>query len=328
MGNPFRCLLSCIPKNKTQPYSKNITPYQPRPLLLSTGRVRLIGPAVLTSALTKSQLPPSLLSYLKTNASPKLLLKLMQTSKFFRFTEFPYKVISDLKFDGRLWTYRPLGLDKPYQNFEENDVGDKKLWITTRIYFSCGYPNFVHELISEIAACDVQYLTLQNQVISLDDFNILTSFGKIQSLGLLQSVVKYEDGRIVPIEEILTACKDHLLRFYFSFSDETLLNFSFETTRNIMNVINTEVLKSFTLCEIPEAFDIKTFFNDFMQKHPSIDYALLFKNGITNDLQKMLQGYVELIIKNRYNGHRPPFLQFPNQTEESTNTLKKLRNEM
>uniref|UniRef100_A0AC34GNC9 DUF38 domain-containing protein n=1 Tax=Panagrolaimus sp. ES5 TaxID=591445 RepID=A0AC34GNC9_9BILA len=44
-------------------------------------------------------LPESILFYIKHNAHPRFQLKLMQTSKYFRFKEFPYSVVRDIEYD-------------------------------------------------------------------------------------------------------------------------------------------------------------------------------------------------------------------------------------
>uniref|UniRef100_A0AC35FPV1 Uncharacterized protein n=1 Tax=Panagrolaimus sp. PS1159 TaxID=55785 RepID=A0AC35FPV1_9BILA len=253
-------------------------------------------------------LPEPILYYLKKNSNPKLLLKLMQISKYFSFKEFPYMVVKDL-FD-----YKVLDLSNV----------NKPLWITKGIYCYTKHVSLVSSLLSKVIVCDITNLRLANQIITLNEFKLLISSGNVKTFSFCYSHVEYENGETVPICEIMKLIP-YVTEFRWYLNTTVMSTFNSETVQNLIKVINPVILKTFRLMDIPETYDFNLFAT-FMDKNPLIDYYLDFHREIAREYSNMLQKFVDKKITT---SSKKPFLlkiRFPHQSEESVKHLKSLYN--
>uniref|UniRef100_A0A914QV88 Uncharacterized protein n=1 Tax=Panagrolaimus davidi TaxID=227884 RepID=A0A914QV88_9BILA len=143
-------------------------------------------------------LPEPILYYLKKNSNPKLLLKLMQISKYFCFKDFPYMVVKDLKYENTKWFYC-----EPYYEVLDLSNLKKPLWITKGINCYTEDVSLVSSLLSKVIVCDITKLGLDDQIITLNEFKLLISSGNVKTFSFFHSHVEYENGEIVPIDEIM-----------------------------------------------------------------------------------------------------------------------------
>uniref|UniRef100_A0A914QA00 DUF38 domain-containing protein n=1 Tax=Panagrolaimus davidi TaxID=227884 RepID=A0A914QA00_9BILA len=268
-------------------------------------------------------LPEPILCYLKKNSNPKLLLKLMQISKYFCFKEFPYMVVKDLKYERTKWSYC-----KPKYNFnyEVLDLSNlkKPLWITEEINCYTEDVSLISTLLSKVIVCDITNLWLFNQIITLNEFKLLISSGNVTTFSFSLSHVEYENGKTVPIEEIMKLIPN-VTEFRWSLDTPMMSTFNSETVQNLIKVINPSILKTFHLLIIPETFDFNLFAT-FMDKNPLIDYELDFDMHIAREYSKMLQKYVDKKIET---SSKKAFLFrifFPLQSKESVKHLESLYN--
>uniref|UniRef100_A0A914Q5F1 Uncharacterized protein n=1 Tax=Panagrolaimus davidi TaxID=227884 RepID=A0A914Q5F1_9BILA len=218
----------------------------------------------------------SVLYYLKKNGNPKLLLKLMQVSKYFCFKEFPYMVVDSLYYDHDITLLR-CG-DVLYDGKFESLV--KPLWITESIKLD--NPNdskLASKILSKIAVCDVKNLCLENQILDVGELKFYANCGSLESFVFRDSNVKYENGTVVPIEEILKLLPK-LKVFDWLLHGELASTFTSETTKSITELFDTSILESFCLMNIPGTFDFKLFAK-FMDANPKIDFFLHFARPIS-----------------------------------------------
>uniref|UniRef100_A0AC35GRT2 Uncharacterized protein n=1 Tax=Panagrolaimus sp. PS1159 TaxID=55785 RepID=A0AC35GRT2_9BILA len=266
-------------------------------------------------------LPEPIYYYLKKNANPKLLLKLMQISKYFCFKEFPYMVVKDLKYERTKWIYC-----KPKYNFDYEvlDLSNlkKPLWITKGINCYTEDVSLVSSLLSKVIACDITNLRLEDQIITLNEFKFLISSGNVKTFTFCYSHVEYENGEIVPIDKIMKLIPN-VTGFRWLLDTCMMSTFTSETVHSLIKVFNPSILKTFCLMNIPDTFDFNLFAT-FMDKNPFIDYELDFDILLPREYSKMLQKYVDKKIATSL---KKPFLLkilFPRQSEKSVKQLKSL----
>uniref|UniRef100_A0AC34GGR2 Uncharacterized protein n=1 Tax=Panagrolaimus sp. ES5 TaxID=591445 RepID=A0AC34GGR2_9BILA len=140
-------------------------------------RVRFRDPSVLEH-------PVDVLKWMKKNANPKMAFKLMKCCKFFQIPEFPYFVVKEVCYDKKKWTF--ITLDNEKHVFESIENITKKLWITKYLFFKS--KNLTSHLISKIGVCNVEMLSLINQVITYDEFQILTASGTVKDFHFFNSM--------------------------------------------------------------------------------------------------------------------------------------------
>uniref|UniRef100_A0AC35F6R6 Uncharacterized protein n=1 Tax=Panagrolaimus sp. PS1159 TaxID=55785 RepID=A0AC35F6R6_9BILA len=268
-------------------------------------------------------LPEPILYYLKKNSNPKLLLKLMQISKYFCFKEFPYMVVKDLQNVRKKWVY-----STPKYNFQSEvlDLSNvkKPLWITKGIICYTKDVSLVSSFLSKVIVCDITNLRLADQIITFNEFKLLISSGNVKNFDFFYSHVEYENGEIVPIDEIMKLISN-VTGFRWLLDTSMMSNFTSETVQDLIKVINPFILKKFCLESIPETFDFNLFAT-FMDKNPLIDYELDFDVLVPREYSNMLQNFVDKKIAT---SSKKPFLLkilFPRQSEESVKHLESLYN--
>uniref|UniRef100_A0A914PC13 F-box domain-containing protein n=1 Tax=Panagrolaimus davidi TaxID=227884 RepID=A0A914PC13_9BILA len=277
-------------------------------------------------------LPEPILYYLKKNANPKLLLKLMQVSKYFCFKEFPYFVVKDLKYEKTKWIYCKPKYNFNYQILDLSNL-KKPLWITNGINCYTENVSLVSSLLSKVIVCDILNLRLEDQIISLNEFKFLISSGNVKTFTFCYSHVEYESGKIVPIDEIMKLLPN-VTGFRWLLDSSMMSKFTSETVQNLIKFINPSILKTFCLMNIQETFDFKLFAT-FMDKNFSVDYELDFDILISHEYSNILQKYVNKKIETSAKKYFLLKMCFPRQSEKSIKFLKNIykfynqkRNEM
>uniref|UniRef100_A0AC34FUV7 Uncharacterized protein n=1 Tax=Panagrolaimus sp. ES5 TaxID=591445 RepID=A0AC34FUV7_9BILA len=245
----------------------------------------------------------------------------MQTSKYFRFKEFPYFVVKDLKYDQDKWLYCNGKYSWDYTMLYLGKLS-KPLWITKGINCYTEDHGLVSRLLPNAAVCDIKNLRLEDQIISFDEFKFLISSGNVEKLTLCYSHVMYENGQVVGIDEILQLLPN-VKQIRWLLDPETAATFTSETTQKLINNLSPSKLQSFCIMNIPESFDFNLF-AEFMIENPSIDYFLDFDILISNKYSAILQAYVDYIIQVSSTKYFPLHIRFPRQTEKSITCLRNL----
>uniref|UniRef100_A0AC34FEB8 Uncharacterized protein n=1 Tax=Panagrolaimus sp. ES5 TaxID=591445 RepID=A0AC34FEB8_9BILA len=259
--------------------------------------------------------PKPILYYLKKNAKPKLLLKLMKSSKLhFSFKEFPFFATHFLKTDKAKWIYFDQGTDEIKALDLENL--SKPLWITNGIDCSSREKTtIVSNLLSKTFICDIKYFRIVGRVLSMKQLKTLNSKNSIEYFTLYNSHVECCEGRIVKMDEIIR-CLPNVKTFLWLFSRTMVSMITPYATRKLIDSLNPSILTSFHLMNVPETFDFKLFAK-FMKKHPWIEYYLEFDN-ISLKFSKMLQSFVDKLVKKAAaKKYRPIRIRFPGQTFQS-----------
>uniref|UniRef100_A0AC34GV03 Uncharacterized protein n=1 Tax=Panagrolaimus sp. ES5 TaxID=591445 RepID=A0AC34GV03_9BILA len=239
-------------------------------------------------------LPESILYYIKNKAHPRFQLKLMQTSKYFRFKEFPYSVARDIGYADYddTWYFRQNN-----GTYEDIEILTKPLWITGSIYSVDAEedPKAISDLLSKCAVCDIKKLNLCNQILTVGEFRMLVSSDNIEKLYYHNSHIEYDDGSIVWFDEIIKVFPK-LKKFGCTFNDKMASTFTPDMTKTMIDYVDTEILEVFIMINIPEAFDFKLFAN-FMEANPSIKFRLEWSHSVSDEYTQMLQDYVDELIE-------------------------------
>uniref|UniRef100_A0AC34GTM1 FTH domain-containing protein n=1 Tax=Panagrolaimus sp. ES5 TaxID=591445 RepID=A0AC34GTM1_9BILA len=254
-------------------------------------------------------LPDSIMHYMKMKAPPKLLLKLMQASKYFLFKEFPYFGVKSLIYYGDSWKFFQ---EKGGSQILDLESLTKPLWITGSINFNTiKDEKLVSDFLSKTDVCDIKSLTTYKQIITWDQFKKLSSSGTIKSINFSESDIMYADGGIVPMDEIIKL----LPKLEYIFCDNLLSTVTIESTLKFIDLLDPTTLKSIIMFEIPDSFDFKLF-SAFMDANPSIDFWLDFDAGISDEYAEILQDYVDQLIQTSSYKIRRIRIRFPQISDE------------
>ena len=138
----------------------------------------------------------------------------------------------------------------------------EQLWINYSLVIN-NIPNesLVSSIIPKIYRCDLTLLVLSSQMITFADFKFLVSSGFLEVLFLEQTVVKNNDGTIVPIEKLVENLPN-LRDFQFVPvpGEDGRQAITSKTAAKLVAIRDFRRIKQFILREIPDTFDIDAFF--------------------------------------------------------------------
>uniref|UniRef100_A0A914PSB4 FBD domain-containing protein n=1 Tax=Panagrolaimus davidi TaxID=227884 RepID=A0A914PSB4_9BILA len=152
--------------------------------------------------------PSDVLKHIRNNAIPEQTLKLMKVCKYFLYKKFPLNYVANI--DGfsnfgqpTLEYYQKVGNN--FVKFEVVSLNDipNNLCIGGEMELR-NHLNFVISLIPKIFACELKCLIFYYLTnIEYAHFKLLTLFGKVEKLALIESTIIYNNGEIVPYENLL-----------------------------------------------------------------------------------------------------------------------------
>ena len=194
--------------------------------------------------------------------SPEVFHKLIKCCKYFWLKNRVITLNGLYRFrnDEYCMTDKINGFEK-IQKFKIENV-NKKLWIYRNVYV-LGRQNglMASSIIPRIYRCDVSKLTLEFQSISFEEFRKLTSSGSFKSLYFFATIVKNDDGTIVPIEKLIEFLpKLQKLIYENVHGQDGLQTITSETAAKVVALPHFPKMKRFDIYRIPESFDIEAFF--------------------------------------------------------------------
>uniref|UniRef100_A0A914Q3U7 Fumarate lyase N-terminal domain-containing protein n=1 Tax=Panagrolaimus davidi TaxID=227884 RepID=A0A914Q3U7_9BILA len=263
----------------------------------------------------------SFLNYLKKNADPRTLLKLMQVSKYFCFKEFPFIVIKDLEYDYDLiidWKYRPLQSVSKMQPFDFDNTA-KKLWITETLSIGhCEDTTFASSFISRVAVCDATTLKFAYQRICENELKFFNA-DKVEKVDFWGTMITDSNGKILPVENVLQLLPN-VSYFHYCFDDDGI-DFTSESIMSFIAYLKDSRITEFKLSMIPETFDFDAFFK-FMHENPKKRYNLIF-SSVSDEYTQKLQTAVDYFIENCLTIESSVLIEFEFQTDESYYALER-----
>uniref|UniRef100_A0AC34FCE7 Uncharacterized protein n=1 Tax=Panagrolaimus sp. ES5 TaxID=591445 RepID=A0AC34FCE7_9BILA len=150
------------------------------------------------SVTCKLGVPESILYYIKNQAQPKFQLKLMKTSKYFRYKDFPFCVTREICYGDDTWFF--LQNDGTYEDLK---ILTKPLWITGSIeLINVENAEIISDLLSKAVVCDIKKLAC-DEILTLDQFNMLTSSKNFEKLYYYHSDIEHDVGSVISFDEII-----------------------------------------------------------------------------------------------------------------------------
>uniref|UniRef100_A0A914PAM8 Uncharacterized protein n=1 Tax=Panagrolaimus davidi TaxID=227884 RepID=A0A914PAM8_9BILA len=135
--------------------------------------------------------------------------------------------------------------------------------------------NLLSQFISKCVLCDLKCVFFTNdywinEKISYDDFTALTSSGRLEKLGLGNTIATLNNGEIVPYESLL----EHTpaLRCLCLKCNQYL-----QLSQKFMEKICASNLEKFTVFQLPVNFETKAFLANMAKKKPQLRVRLFFK---------------------------------------------------
>ena len=116
-------------------------------------------------------------------------------------------------------------------------------------------------IIPRIHRIDLEGLSLSNQSLTFADFNFFASSGSLILLSLDKTIVKNDDGTVVPIEKLIELSPELLKFEYLNVSgDDGLQTITSETAEKLVAISHFRKIEEFAMDQIPESFHIDVFF--------------------------------------------------------------------
>ena len=217
-----------------------------------------------TTVYQSFSLPEALVFYIAKNPlSREVYQKLIRCCKYFSLKSC---IITFTRLERycneKYWaTYKINGFRKYRQKFNIEDV-NKKLWIHFNLTVGNQQNQFLASaLMLKIYRCDLIRFNLAFQSLTFNEFQKCTSSGCLESLYLYKTTVKNDDGTMVPIEKLIELLpKLQKIDSQNVPGEEGQQTITSETAANLVAIPHFPKIKHFSLTEIPETFDIKTFF--------------------------------------------------------------------
>ena len=210
-------------------------------------------------------LPEALVFYMAMNpSSPEAYHKLIRCCKYF-WLKNPVITLSSLHHfhDSIFWKTLVINgiLLQENQNLKIENLNEKLWYYWSLTIFDERNQLAASSFIPRIYRCDLRYLSLGYQTVSIGEFVKFTSSGTLESLDLYRTTVKNGDGTIVPIEKLIELLPNLQAIYYENVSGEDGLHtITSETAASLVAIPHFPKMKIFSLYEIPESFDFEAFF--------------------------------------------------------------------
>uniref|UniRef100_A0AC34F4T9 DUF38 domain-containing protein n=1 Tax=Panagrolaimus sp. ES5 TaxID=591445 RepID=A0AC34F4T9_9BILA len=240
-------------------------------------------------------LPLSIIYYMAMNPkNVEVYEKLIHSCKYF-FVKNPI-LIGD-RFDYDLYARDKWSHFVYKDNYcTEFSSVTSKFWITDE-FFNYPFessPNMVSSFLPKCYRVDVKRLKLFHQNISFNDFLFLAS--NCGDIVFFHTVVKNEDGTIVPLEKLiklLPRVKNVDICNTSEFS-----NITSNTVKELLEIPHFSKIVKFNLFNICELFDINTFF-PYMKKNQNTQFCIHFFPPLSEAFKNRLEEMVDEIIESK-----------------------------
>uniref|UniRef100_A0AC34F528 Uncharacterized protein n=1 Tax=Panagrolaimus sp. ES5 TaxID=591445 RepID=A0AC34F528_9BILA len=174
-----------------------------------------------------------------------------------------------------------------------------KFWITDK--FGDSLVSLNHNMVSSILPkfyrVDVKELCITRQNISFNDF-IFLAFN-VEDIRFGHTVVKNEDGSIVPLEKLLALLPN--VKNVKIFNNRLSSCITTNTVKELLKLPHFSNIINFQLSNIGESFDIETFFT-YMKKTRSTKFNIYFCPLISETFKNHLEEMIDEILETKTRG--------------------------
>uniref|UniRef100_A0A914Z2W4 Uncharacterized protein n=1 Tax=Panagrolaimus superbus TaxID=310955 RepID=A0A914Z2W4_9BILA len=251
----------------------------------------------------------------KNPKNAKVYQKMIKRCKYF-FVKNPILVLSHLSHSQNGWS---TWVNETWKSIDINKIS-AKLWITGLLHVSpanVSNDSVVSSIISKIYQCDFKRLSLDNQVISLNEFIFLCLSAKY--LTLERVTVKNNDGTVVAFENIIERLPQLIFFIFYSFTNPSN-NTSKTSFKELWKNPHLSNYDRFYLKNIPENFEIDCFYT-YMKKNKKTRVDLEFSDEVSEEYQIRLEAIIDEIIATKNHEYKPPLINFPGIDQEKYSKL-------
>ena len=164
-----------------------------------TFRTKMISnDSIFSNVIPQSLSLPSTLIYYIVQNSVKLIRKLKQSCKFFYHYPVIVHKLSVASYDSTKYYQEAIFLS---ENHPPNSLA--KIYLSNTLHIYSKKRDFLTSIIPKIYKCDIQFLILYYQHISVKDFLFLSASKRIVKLKLHRAVIEDDDGEIITFYTIM-----------------------------------------------------------------------------------------------------------------------------
>uniref|UniRef100_A0A914PTR1 DUF38 domain-containing protein n=1 Tax=Panagrolaimus davidi TaxID=227884 RepID=A0A914PTR1_9BILA len=260
----------------------------------------------------------TIIRYITQNpSSAKVYQKMIQSCKHF-FIKNPIIIVQELYSGTKGWYTQKSRSWKNHPNDRYVDLNEltSKIWITDSLVV-CGRctPNWL-----VIYQCDAKSIVIHDQILSFNDLMVIAS--KCEKL-FLSNVVIMKNDDIVPETEEDAVSLEALLKalpnvksFTYHLRENSLNIITSKTVEELLKIPHFLSLNIFQITEIPEIFDIETFYCH-IKENKKTKTELYFSDQISDEFKIRLQTIVDEILETKNRDYKVPYFGFSGMTRSS-----------
>uniref|UniRef100_A0AC34GV62 Uncharacterized protein n=1 Tax=Panagrolaimus sp. ES5 TaxID=591445 RepID=A0AC34GV62_9BILA len=171
-----------------------------------------------------------------------------------------------------------------------------KLWVYQSLQSEDSAADEVAPLIPKVSKFDLRILKIQNQRLTWNDYQKLTSSGTLEELCLEDIVIGDADGTIVAYDKLLQSLP-HLEVIEMA-CFHGYLEFEPDTVKKMVDLLSgCKKLRRLKLDGLEENFDFASFAN-FLLKNEIVDICFIYYDPVSDAYKEMIHALIEEIGKN------------------------------
>uniref|UniRef100_A0A914QN90 Uncharacterized protein n=1 Tax=Panagrolaimus davidi TaxID=227884 RepID=A0A914QN90_9BILA len=247
-------------------------------------------------------------------SNPNGYQKLIKSCKYF-FAKNPVLVI-DYVYEGenKKWT---ATLNETQKYIDFTNVSNK-FWIID-VFDGYHAKTFVSSIIPKLYKCDVKDLRLMDDIITFEDFLLLSS--NVRKIALYRNTIKKENGEIVSLEKIVKVLdKLKFITFVNDFNNSAI---TLNTVKELLEIPHFSKINDFTLDLIPETFSVDQMFT-YLKKNKQTKFRIQFRDTISEAYKIQLEEIVDEIIDAENHDYKIPDIYYDGANSEKFNKLHSL----
>uniref|UniRef100_A0AC34GUU0 Uncharacterized protein n=1 Tax=Panagrolaimus sp. ES5 TaxID=591445 RepID=A0AC34GUU0_9BILA len=188
---------------------------------------------------------------------------------------------------------------------------DFKIWITDTVRIEPPKQtdnNIISSIISKIHRCEVKSFNIQNAEIYFDQLVYLTT--NAECLSIYTTTILSRNGDKISLPNIIEFLPKIDNVFFY---DATVFIITSNTVKELIKLPQFSKIWLFQLYNIPDSFDIDTFY-DYIKKKKNTHFYLKFNETISEEYKNRLNIVIDELIKAQ-RGFLIPYITFPGLDE-------------
>uniref|UniRef100_A0A914P064 DUF38 domain-containing protein n=1 Tax=Panagrolaimus davidi TaxID=227884 RepID=A0A914P064_9BILA len=190
-------------------------------------------------------------------------------------------------------------------------------------YFYSKNPVSLSPIFPKLYKTDFEKLDLSIQTISYNDFLFISS--NVENIELIRVVIKNEEVpyTIVPLEKLVKALPKIKNISLCENQNHMSSIFTRNTVKELLIIPHFSKISKITLHNIPETFDIETFFA-FIKKNKITKFRLYFHHSFSAAYKNCLEAIIDEILQTENHDYKVPCICFYGLEEKKWKKLQSL----